>query len=411
MNPNRMSRDLRNLPGNVWSSRLPGGSMVAAVFDRMLMTWSDRGGASRIFGELWSEYCWNLLLERESSIIESLTGPGDWIVLRLDENPRIAIQAGRNKLPNPDFLILSESSGGGTQIRAIDAKFAIDRVRRTQISPESIRELVEIPGSLVRPLIDEHDGSDHEDSLQYERGIFLGPHSLLNDYYWGSLTGGNNPQVPASELRLVDVNGTDLFAQTPEYDVMLLFREIDQLDRSDSGGEIVTGMYYLRLACAARWFEQQLQAPLLSLRDPEPVTVDEVYSAAERRVDSVSSAYELILEWSESVSEAEHRQAQVRDAAGLPVRMGELRRMAELAGFGEDKRRIRMLRGSLERRFARRLVEVVGEIPASPSEPMSSLEDRVRQASNSLKKEIMDHAAILVERFSSEDSAAGEGDA
>jgi hypothetical protein len=411
MHPNRLARALRNHPDNLRSSNLPGGTIVSAVLDRALMTWSDRGGASRIFGEIWSEYCWNLLTSESPKMTEVDGDAESRTVLRLDANPRIAMQAGRNKLPNPDFLVLSDVDNGSVGVRAIDAKFAIDRIRRTQISPKSIQDLIELPGSLVRREIAEHIDSGDRASISYQTGAFLGPRSLLNDYYFESLTSGDTPSVPTSELHLIDVHASDLFADTPEIKLMQLFRALDRLRETDSGSDILAGMYYLRIASAARWFEQQTRTPLLSLSEPDPVPIEEVFDAAQHRIPGTSSAYEVILAWSVESDDAVERQTQVRDAARLPVRMSELRTMVQRAGFGDDKKRVRMLRGWLERKFMRRLIEEVGEIPARPSESISTVVERIRDTSRRLKPDTVRHAAHMVQRIASEASSSGEGGA
>ncbi|HLI52118.1 MAG TPA: hypothetical protein VKU87_09985, partial [Thermomicrobiaceae bacterium] len=85
---------LARVPGNISSSKLPGRSLIAAVLDRQLMGWSDRGGASKHFGDRWSDQC---TLQLASFIGHQLPIPGDVSytlqhVVRLDGNPAIAIQ-------------------------------------------------------------------------------------------------------------------------------------------------------------------------------------------------------------------------------------------------------------------------------------------------------------------------------
>lgn len=402
MNPNYLTRALRNLPGNVQDIALPGGSIVSAVMDRDLMTWSDRGGASRIFGEIWSEHCWEIIGNGTGERAAIADATGTETVLRLDANPRIATQAARNKLTNPDFLLISEESDTELRVRAVDAKFAFDRLRRTQISPDALRDLVELPGSLVRETIDAQVSANGDRTLEYGPGAFVGPRSLLNDFYYQRLTTGDEPDIPEAELLLLPVDAAAMYARTEEHPLMVLLEEMDGLGPYTTDTGVLFGMYYLRLACAARWFEEQSQKPLLSLDDQESVPVEHVVNSLRQRLDEGESAYQIIRNWSRSAEAAAAERTQVRNAARLPLRMAELRSMLEHAGLGDDKKRLKILRGSLERTFMRRLVEEVGEIPAQPREPVSTIVQRVQAQSRKLRPDLLKQASATVERFAQE---------
>ena len=83
---------MSRIEGNVLSDKLPGGSLIAAVLDRQLMSWSDRGGASRTFGDRWSEQC-TAALHDWIGTERPVPGGEPFVlrsVVRLDENPAIA---------------------------------------------------------------------------------------------------------------------------------------------------------------------------------------------------------------------------------------------------------------------------------------------------------------------------------
>ncbi|MEX2425159.1 MAG: hypothetical protein WD401_00175 [Thermomicrobiaceae bacterium] len=410
MNPNRLTRELRKLPGNIRSPDLPGGTLISAVLDRRLMAWSDRGGASRIFGDIWSEHCW-AYLTNGSSLFTGITGsePAP-IILRLDDNPKIAIQAGRNKLPNPDFLVLTSGQANEYVVRAVDAKFAVDRLRRTQIGPESIRDLIELPGSLAREEIVNIAGESAIEQLSFQPGMFLGPNSLLNDYFYQQLTTGDAPQIPVDELKLLTVDADALYSRIEEHQLMSMLQSIDGLIATSPESEIVLGMYYLRLSSAARWFETQARQPLLAVDEIEPVDIDQVLDSARNRVQPGISAYGLIEEWSEVAERSVERKKHVSDAARLPTRMSEIRALVERRKLDDQKKAVRIIRGTLEKQFARRLVETVGVIPSEPAEPLDEIVERVRTESRNLRKEMLQEARAIAERLAESSDDASQPD-
>jgi hypothetical protein len=389
MNPNRLTRELRKVPGNIRSPKLPGGTLVSAVLDRHLMTWSDRGGASKIFGDVWSEHCWAYLHNGATLFRSQTFDIANALVIRLDDNPAIAIQAGRRQLPNPDFLILHSRRDETVAVRAVDAKFAVDRLRRTQVSPESIRELIELPGSLARVEIETKLGNVAIQNLDYEQGAFLGPNSILNDYFFERHTSGEQPLIPTEEIYLLSVTSGELFTEIEEFQLMELFQSIDSLHASTTESELVLGMYYLRLASAARWFANQSKKPLLSAEVPEPVEIAEVIETAENRVEPGESAYGLIEAWSSAAEAAVQRQKLVQESARLPIRMSEIRRALEERGLGEEKKLLRKVRGALEQSFILCLVEQTGEIPPEPEDSIHVITEGLRDSSRSLRQEML----------------------
>jgi hypothetical protein len=403
MNPNKLTRELRKLPGNIRSPKLPGGTLISAVLDRRLMAWSDRGGASRIFGDIWSEHCW-FYLNNGATIFEEVSFDHSGThVIRLDDNPKIAIQAGRHQLPNPDFLILHPEQAGQFSVRAVDAKFAVDRLRRMQISPESIRELIELPGSLAREEIENRLGAGTANRLVYAPGAFLGPSSLLNDYFYLRHTSGEEPAIPSDELHLLAVKPSALFAEIEEHSLMNLMISIDDLVATNPESELILGMYYLRLASAARWFTTQAHQPLLSIEPVDPADISTTCEVTTARIERGESAYGLIETWSVAIDRHAERQKQVQEAARLPVRMSEIRGLLERSGRGEDKKLLRRVRGRLEKIFIRRLVESTGEIPAQPRKSMDLIANDVRDASRKLRTEMVQQVELVIEQIDGED--------
>lgn len=366
------------------------------------MTWSDRGGASRIFGDMWSEHCWTFLSNGADIFRGSRYDHSSATIVRLDDNPKIAVQAGRHKLPNPDFLLLHPEPDGSHSVRAVDAKFAVDRLRRTQICPDSIRDLVELSGSLARQEVERYIGECGVSRVSYEPGLFLGPRSLLNDYFYERATAGDSPDIPVDELHLVSVHAGSLFERVEDHSLMQLMQSIDGLRAATPESELVLGMYYLRLASAARWFETQARLPLLSREPIDPPSVSEIYQVAEKRIEAGESAFGLIETWSHSTEQTIDRQKQVQDAAQLPLRMTEIRKRLEQRGLGAEKRLVRKARGILEQEFMHRLLDQTGTIPAQAEHPLNVVVERVSELSRSLRPEMLIAADRVVEAVANE---------
>jgi hypothetical protein len=355
------------------------------------MTWSDRGGASRTFGEAWAERCWQLLQagDARTGVLRERLGADiyRYAVIRLDNNPRIALQAGRHKLPNPDFVVVGHDRQGRDHLYAVDAKFAIDRIRRSQISPESMESLIALPGGIVRQEIERQSGITVSDEPEYQDGLFIGPRHPINDFFQTLHVRSKTTEIEPDEIVLVPVSADELFGTTPEKPVIDLLVRLDDLKfRGDQ--ELIAGMYYLRLACAAKWFHQELEAPLLTLRPPRRPDPIEVEDELRSRMDGHATAFNVIASWARETDRQLKTREAIRHAATLPLRMDELRAAAESVGRRDDRKLVRSARGLLETQYMRRLIEEVGEVPARPHPSVNAVLDRIRSANRALQPEI-----------------------
>src|SRR5262245_51630968 len=116
-------------PENVTSSRLPGGNLVAALFNREVMALADRGSASNLIGHRWAD----LAAAHAATWIgqeRPTLGPADGSmrvvrVERLDAIPQLAAAASRRSLKHPDLFLVGVRNGRLT-IQAADAKFSVE---------------------------------------------------------------------------------------------------------------------------------------------------------------------------------------------------------------------------------------------------------------------------------------------
>lgn len=392
---------IRSVSGNVLSPNLPGGSLITAVLDRNLMAWSDRGGASRYFGDRWSEQC-TLALHAEVGADRPVPGGPPFTlrgVVRLDENPQIAIEAGRYKLVNPDFVLYGDRPDGTHVLQSADAKFAVDTIKSPQVSADALQALLAVDGGLVGRAIEAALDGRLLEPLSVERGVFLSPRGPLTDYFLPRVTAGPRATVDPREVILLPVDPVSMFAGLPMTSLIGILASVDRLPVSPRDN-ILSAMYYFRVACACAWMWVEEHAPLLSLAAPPEPEAEALDAEARQRAREASVAFDVVLEWAEDITQLERSRQSLREVASVPVRMRELRDMLAEAGLADQGGLLRRVRGTLERRYRIRLVEMVGEIPAKPSRPLPQILEDVARATRQLYPELRDLAADLVDAAS-----------
>lgn len=388
---------LRQVPGNVFSDKIPGGNLILGVLDRDLMTWSDRGGASKLFGDCWSNLVTRTLIDQIGStrpLPRNETFQLDAVV-RLDDDTRIAIQAGRHKLTNPDFVLFGRRSDGSPVLQAADSKFSVDTIKPAQVSAEALQALLDVENGLVRAALEESIHNHDVAAASVERGLFLSPISPLTDFYLPRLLTDATSDVEPSHVELIEANPTELFGALDEAKLIGTLARIDQLSVSPRD-HLLSAMYYLRVACACSWMWVEERTPLLSRSDPPVADVPAVAFELGERAGRAESAYDLVATWFDSVEAVTRNRKALSDVMTLPLRMSEIRTLVESAGLGEDRRAVRFVRAALDRAFRDRLLDAVGEIPAIPSEPLPVVLQRVAAVSRSLRPEIQRLASSLI---------------
>lgn len=388
---------LRQVQGNTFSELLPGGNLITAVLDRRLMTWSDRGGASRVLGDRWSEQCAAALagwLEGERPI----PGGGTYrlqAVARLDDDPRIAIQAGQHKLTNPDFVLYGHRLDGTPVLQAADAKFAVDTIKPAQVSAGALEALLAVEGGLVRAAVERTLGKTVEDHFELTRGVFLSPQSPLTDFYLPRVLSDPRQAVERADVLLLEVDVTAMFAGLAVTGVIGRLARLDRLPTTPRKN-VLAAIYYFRCASACAWLWVEERTPLLTLQPTPEVDAESLLREVEQRGPGVGAAYELLETWFGDVERVGEARKALGAVASVPVSMKELRALVEAVRGEEDRRLVRLVRGALERTYRERLVELVGEVPAQPVEPLPAVLDRVARATRALRPELRAEAERLV---------------
>lgn len=390
-------RGSQRVKGNIRSGLLPGGSLISAILDRRLMMWSDRGGASRYFGDQWSEQCASAL-DSWIGTEQRLRNGAPFVlesVIRLDSNPQIAIQAGRHKLVNPDFVLYGRREDGGLVVRSADAKFAVDTIKPVQVSAEALEALLAVENGLVREMVEQQVRSPLDSTVDVESGVFVSPISPLTEFLLPRVAAGPRARLHPDEVILIPVDPVGMFQGLPMTPLVGPLARIDRLPVSPRE-HILPAMYYFRVACACFWLWAEEHAPILS---PEPTpsgTAATVGSEVECRSVGMNSAFDLVSRWMDDIDEVTQVRRTFYETARMPVAMRELRVMVDAAGRSGEPGLVRRIRAILEQTYRQRLVEEVGEVPSRPSRPLPDILLDVAAANKRLSPELRDLAVRLV---------------
>jgi hypothetical protein len=384
---------------NVKSPRLPGGSLISAALDRHLMVWSDRGGASGGIGDGWAARCAQALSQAVGSERSGTSGQRYRLVqvLRLDELPAVTLEANHHQLPNPDFLLLGiESDSRQPVLQAADAKFAADRIKPSQVSVEVVSNLLTVPETgATRQLVDAALEEHGLPAPVLEPGLFLCPDSVLTDYLLRSGRDAPPGDLEPAVIERVPPDPATMFQAYPMSPLIGTFARIDALPVTPRAN-LLSAVYYFRLACAAFYFWNEATRPLLTNgRERAEPEIGLVAAEISRRSAGARSAWNVIEGWETDVASTIAARKAVREAAHLPISMLELRRLAEDAGWTEERGSLRALRRNLELTFLDEIVARTGEIMPNDPRPLDTLLKRVARASRELRPVMRERAEEL----------------
>lgn len=349
----------------------PGRSLLSATFDRDIMRLSDRGGASGLIGDRWSDVCAERMAAWPGTTVRVLEGREIRVIriVRLDDVPAIAHTASRHKLQNPDFIVVG-SDARGQIIFSVDAKFSIETAGASQVSGESLQSLLEIG-----PIITESVG-EVSDDVTVEDGIFLAPDYSLTHYVMGRRRGYRSLSVNMAQIALLPLTATGLLKPVEGSSLIPLFAGIDQLDM-ESRQSVLLAQYYFRLVRAGIgcWYDQT--GSLLVPKVKPTLDLDQVRQEAEGLAKDAVSGWEVIQRW-DSVAESVRSQRDlVNKMTAVPIVNRELREQLEKAALaaGVTPPSLNKVRRRIGSWFRDQLIEDFG--PIMP--PVSNFSDVLQQ--------------------------------
>jgi hypothetical protein len=300
--------------------------LLAAVFDRQLMRLSDRGGASGMIGDRWADICASALggwAQTTRALASNERNVSVQRIIRLDDVPAIALTASRQKLQNPDFIIIGEN-GAGPVMLAADAKFSVETAVASQVSAESLQALLQ-----MGPLIGEHLG-DVDVEASVEDGVFLCPDYSLTHYMLDRRRLPRRATVDPAQVAFLPVTALSFIEPMEAASLIPLFAGVDEL-QLDYRRSLLLTLYYFRLVRAGIgcWFDQT--GPLLDYREKPALDMQQVDAQARHLATRSNSAWEMIERWDDLAETVRQQRTAVNHVTSLPIVNRELRQQVEAA--------------------------------------------------------------------------------
>ncbi|HEV2128891.1 MAG TPA: hypothetical protein VGR22_09760 [Thermomicrobiales bacterium] len=305
-------------------SHLPRGSFARSLFDNQLIRMSDRGGASQLIGDAWSEVVARELEDWVGVAIPSerpaLASSRVAAVHRLDTMPGVAARASKIGLKNPDFVVFALREGHPL-IVAVDAKFLVETARAEQVSAETMRLLFEHDPHLIELL------PDRDPEARYADGLFLAPDYSLTHAMFQRKVGHRRMTVSPHDVVLTDVGAREMFGRAASEAVM------DRLIAIDDAAfpvweSLLAAQYYFRLERAVAGLDVESRKPLLGAAEIV-VSEDALLTQIGERALGVSSAWELVLEWDRDVEIVRRQRQALHQVIGSPLSSAELRELSD----------------------------------------------------------------------------------
>ncbi len=380
--------------------------MVAALYDRTFMQLSDRGGASNLVGEQWAALCAGALMDSSPGTVPVRTGPDDVVAtttVRLDHIPAIARVASRNKLQNPDFLMIGPDHDGDV-LWAADAKFSVETARARQVSDEVVESLLGL-GDLVRGLL-----PPQAEGATVRNGVFICPDAPLTHRLLTVRTGPRRATVSPRDVRLLALRPADMFDPLGLRDLQEFLAGMDRLPFSRETSLLVA-LYYFRVTRAAVgcWLDQT--APLLAYHDVPKIDETAVADTARQLASRVrTSAWGFILRWNDEVDQVRRQRAAIEEVTALPVRNRLLRQQVEetaarAGAVAPSMSKVRRLVGSW---YRARIRDEFGPI-LPPVEDFGSVLDAIGRYCRSLEWELATTITRVIEELVTAPPAAEDG--
>lgn len=334
----------------------PGGSILSAIFDRDLMRLSDRGGASGLIGDRWSDLCSTELDTWPETRL--LTPGGQHLdverVVRLDDIPSVARIASKRKLQNPDYIVAGRSDDR-TMMLSADAKFSVETAGASQVSADALRSLLE-----VGPLLTGHMGGLDTDAAIVD-GIFLSPDYSLTHYMLRRKRGYRSVSVDQDQIHLLPVRSVPFLKPLEGARLIPIYAEADGFDR-ESRSSLLVGLYYFRLVRASIGCWSDMVTPLLAPKQGPEVDIAGIEDRTRTYARDARPGWEIVERWDAAAETVRTQRELVNRITSVPIVNRELRVELEAAvkGAGVEAPSMNKVRRRIGSWFRDQIVAQVG---------------------------------------------------
>lgn len=310
----------RNHPDlSISSPVFPGGSLVSAIFDRNVMRLSDRGGASGLIGDRWSDICSHELETWPGTAISTPDGQEMQVerIVRLDDTPAVARAASKKKLQNPDYVVVGRT-GDTPLLLSADAKFSVETAGASQVSADALSALLGI-GPVITDQIGRLDAG-----REIIDGIFLSPDFSLTHYMLGRRRGYRSVSVDRRQIHLLPVASVPFLKPLQGARLIPIFADVDGYDR-ESRSSLLVGLYYFRLSRAVIGCWADMVTPLLGARQPVPTDLARIEEQTRLFARDARSGWDIVDRWDAAAESVRSQREVVNRITSVPIVNRELR--------------------------------------------------------------------------------------
>lgn len=301
------------------SNVFPAGTLLDSYYDRDVTRLSDRGMASNMIGDRWSEVSSD---EISSWADQDITLPnGDSMtvtdVFRLDAIPAIARIASRRKLQNPDFIIAGKIVGEPVMM-AVDAKFSIDTAKSAQVSGETLQALIDV-GDLITDLL---PGLPKDAEIR--DGLFISPDVPLSHYVMERTRGRLSVRVSRDQVKLVSIAPVPFLKPMEGARLLGTLASCDGF-RDDIRHNMLLAMYYFRLVRACYGSYAEMTSPIFGPATASEGTTEDLESRTLAMAKSATSSWDVVLQWDAMADQIRRQREAIFNAMPFPMANKELR--------------------------------------------------------------------------------------
>src|SRR5690606_39176862 len=107
---------------------------------------------------------------------------------------------------------------------------------------------------------------------------------------------------------------------------------------------LLSAIYYLRLACACLWLAAEEHRPLFGGARPYETEPAQVAAEITQRSTNVESAWGLVSQWATDIEPVTRAREAISSVATLPLAMRDIRTRVEAIGGEQANRLVRTVR-------------------------------------------------------------------
>lgn len=388
------------------SSVFPDRTLLDSYYDRDVTRLSDRGLASNMIGDRWSEVVsaeigtWQgqdlLLPSGENLAVEQ--------VFRLDDIPRIATLASRRKLQNPDFIIVGRSNDSIVMM-AVDAKFSIETAKSPQVSAETLQALLDV-GALITDLL---PGLPLDAEIR--EGFFIAPDTSLTRHVMGKTRGRLSIRVAFEQVMLVPVSPVPFLKPLEGARLIGTLAARDGF-REEIRTNMLLAMYYFRLVRACFGAYADLTAPIFGAPTMSVGTTEDLEQRTVDLARKARSAWDVVLQWDAAAEQIRRQRETAWAAMPFPLANKDLRDRIEAESElrGIDAPSVNSVRKRLGSWYRTRFEERIGVV-LPPVDDISALVERIHAIAKEVDPLLPDALDAIVDEVFTAQSANNDDDA